>query len=268
MSASDPFLDGERDVVLLVGGLDPSGGAGLLTDAMVVRGAGLHPVLAATSIAVQNTSRVAQRHDLPAELVRAQLDVVAEEFRLGAVKSGMLPNEDIVATFAEWLSARPRLPLVLDPVLRATSGGELVDPVSVGAMTRFLFPRARVLTPNLDEASALTGLPIKDRDDLPRVAEALLELGPEWVLVKGGHLGRSGAVDYLASSGSGTWLVEAWRSYGETRGTGCALASGIAALLARGESVPDAARGAKMFVTAAIEAGYRAGKGRFLAPQS
>jgi hydroxymethylpyrimidine/phosphomethylpyrimidine kinase len=267
MSLSDPTLDRERHSVLLVGGIDPSGGAGLLLDAAVVRDLGLHPVSAVTSIAVQNTSRLARRYDLPATALREQLNVLAEEFLLETVKAGILPTVEIVETLADWLSGRPRLPLVLDPVLRSTSGGELVEVKVVEALTRSLLPRSRVLTPNLDEAIRLTGRAIKNRDDLPGVAEALLELGPEWVLVKGGHLERDEATDYLASRRGGTWLVEEPRPAGETRGTGCALASALAALLARGESVPEAARAAKSFVTAALDDGYRAGHGRFLAPR-
>ena len=268
MSPSDPAPAADRHAVLVVGGMDPSGGAGLLIDTMVVREIGLHPVSVATSIAVQNTSRVAKRYDLPGSLVREQLCVIAEEFSLGAVKSGLLPTAEIIEVLADWLSARPRLPLVLDPVFRATSGGALVDAAAMPAMVRVLFPRTRVLTPNLDEAAALTGRTLADRDDLPKAAALLLELGPEWVLLKGGHLGREEAADYLASKSGGTWLTDTRRQYGNTRGTGCALASALAAHLARGASIPDAARSAKAFVTQAMDAGYHAGQGRFLNPQN
>src|SRR5262245_57831258 len=187
--------------------MDPSGGAGLLTDATVVRELGCHPVLTVTAIAVENTERVAHRYDLPPTLVREQLEVLSEEFRLGAVKSGMLPSLEIVEVFADWLGGRPRLPLVVDPVLRATSGGELSDQAAVASMTRLLFPRSRVITPNLEEVAALTGLTVKDRNDVPRAATALLELGPEWVLVKGGHLSGDEAADYLVSRRESTWLT-------------------------------------------------------------
>ena len=264
MSSSE--LAGERHAVLLVGGLDPSGGAGLLIDAMVVREIGLHPVLAATTIAVQNTSHVASRYDVPATIVREQLNVSAEEFALGAVKAGLLPTAEIVEAFAEWLSDRPRLPLVLDPVMRASSGGELADAAAVKAVARLLLSRSRLITPNLHEAAALTGIAIQNRDDMQQAADALLGMGPEWVLVKGGHLSRDDAADYLASTQGGTWLVDAWRGHGNTRGTGCAMASAIAAHLAHGEAIPEAARKAKAFVTAALDDAYRSGQGRFLAP--
>ncbi len=264
MSSPETAAGADRHAVLLVGGLDPSGGAGLLTDATVVRRIGLHPVLAATAIAVQNTTRVAHRYDLPARLVREQLNVTAEEFSLGAAKAGILPTVEIVETVAEWLSARPRLPLVLDPVLRATSGGELVDAASMQAIVRVLFPRSRLITPNLEETAAFTGRVIQDRDDVAKAAEALLEMGPEWVLIKGGPSSRDDASDYLASARGGAWLVAPKHTHDDTRGTGCALASAIAAYLARGTPLPEAARSAKTFVTAAIDAGYRSGQGRFL----
>ena len=267
MSESDLALDRERHAVLLVGGLDTSGGAGILLDARVVDVRGLHAVAAATSVAVQNTSRLVTRYDLPASVFKAQLAVLAEEFLLGAVKTGVLPTVEIVEALAEFLAARPRLPLVIDPVFRSTSGGELVDATAIDAITRLLFPRARVLTPNLDEATALTGRAIRNREDLPEVADLLLGLGPEWVLVKGGHLSRDGACDYLASKDGGTWLDEEARLYRDTRGTGCALASALAAGLAHGEPVPEAAQAAKALVTAALDAGYVSGRGRFLDPQ-
>ena len=267
MSSSESMIQ-ERHSVLLVGGIDPSGGAGLLIDAMTVRTLGLHPVLAMTALAVQNTDRVVHRYDLPAGLVQEQLNVVSEEFALGAVKSGMLPTPAIVETLADWLSARPRLPLVLDPVLRATSGGALVDTAAIETIVRELFPRSRLVTPNLEEAALLTGQTIKDRDDIPRVAGSLLEMGPEWVLVKGGHLSGDTAADYLASKDGGSWLLESKRGHGETRGTGCALASAIASGLAGGDAIPDAVRSAKALVTEALDLGYCAGQGRFLNPQS
>lgn len=268
MSESDLGLDRERHAVLIVGGLDPSGGAGILLDARVVQLCGLHAVTAATAIAVQNTNRFANRHDLPDSVFRTELAVLAEEFLLGSVKTGMLPTLEIVEALAEFLAARPRLPLVIDPVLRSTSGGDLADPSAVEAMRRLLIPRARVLTPNLEEARALTGRVIKDRSDLPEVADLLLHLGSEWVLVKGGHLTRDTAWDYLASKDGGMWLEEEGRLHGNTRGTGCALASALAAGLARGLPVPEAAQAAKGLVTAALDAGYHSGRGRFLDPEA
>ncbi len=254
----------ERPAVLAVAGLDPSGGAGITVDAAVIRAFGLHPVTALTAVAVENTARVARRHDLTAALLAEELAVLAEEFLLGAVKTGMLAGAGLVEVVAAWLAERPRLPLVLDPVLRATNGGALGDPDLTAALTRHLLPRARVFTPNLAEAAAFTGRLVTDRDELPDLARALRDLGPEWVLVKGGHFSRGRASDYLLGPGVEVWLEDD-RLPRDARGTGCALASAIACALTRGAAVPDACREAKAFVSAGIASGYVTGEGRFLA---
>jgi hydroxymethylpyrimidine/phosphomethylpyrimidine kinase len=264
MADPDVPLEHGRPTVLLVAGIDPTAGAGLLLDAAVVRHLGLHPLGVTTGVAVQNTSRLANRQDLPGSLLGEQLAVLAEEFLLGAVKTGMLPTTEIMEALADWLAERPRLPLVLDPVLRTTSGGDLIEPAAIDTLTRLLIPRARVITPNLEEAAVLSGRPITDREQVPGAAQALLQLGADWVLVKGGHLPRAAATDYLASREGGGWIEDAFRPHGVTRGTGCALATAIACGLARGEAVPDAVRRAKSFIVSALDAGYRAGRGRFL----
>jgi hydroxymethylpyrimidine/phosphomethylpyrimidine kinase len=253
----------DRPAVLVVAGLDPSGGAGILTDAAVIRAFDLHPVTVLTAVAVQNTSRLGRRLDVPAPVLQEQLALLGEEFLLGAVKTGMLATTAAVETLAAWLAERPRLPLVLDPVLRSTSGGSLGEAGLLDAIKRVLLPRTRVATPNLEEAAALTGTAVADRDQVPDQARAIRELGPEWVLVKGGHLARGRASDYLAGPDVAVWLEEE-RSERTVRGTGCALASAVAAGLARGESVPDAARAAKSLVARGIEASYVAGQGRYL----
>jgi len=254
----------ERSAVLAVSGLDPSGGAGLLVDATVIRGFGLHPLTVQTGVAVQNTTRFASRHDASPELLREQLAVLGEEFLLGAVKTGMLGTARIVEALSEWLTERPRLPLVVDPVLRATSGGELSDLAARAVVVQRLLPRARVVTPNLAEAASLSGRTVERRDDVEGAAVAILGLGVEWVLIKGGHLPKGRASDFLAGPDTRLWIEETRRDDRVVRGTGCALASGIAAGLAHGESVPDAVRGAKRFVTLAIDAAYVSGRGRFL----
>ncbi len=253
----------DRPAVLTVAGLDPSGGAGIVTDAAVIRAFGLHPLTVLTGVAIQNTARVARVHPLPAGALEEQLTLLAEEFLLGAVKTGMLASAAGVESLAAWLTDRPRLPLVVDPVLKATSGGPLSEPGVRDALIKLLLPRARVVTPNLEEAAALTGLTLTDREQVPEAARALRDLGPDWVLLKGGHLPRGRASDYLAGPETGIWLEEP-RSDRRVRGTGCALASALAAGLARGESVEEAARAAKTFVTRGIEGSYVAGRGRFL----
>lgn len=254
----------DRAAVLLVGGLDPSGGAGLTVDAAVVRAFGLHPLPVAAGIAVQNTERLARRDDLPAADVIEQITVVTEEFLLGAVKLGMIGRAETAEKLGAWLAARPRLPAVLDPVLRTSSGGALAESGMAQVLIRHLVARVRVVTPNVEEATALTGVEIRTRDDVPAAARALRDLGANWVLVKGGHLPRARSSDFLAGPDLEAWIEEETVGERNVRGTGCALASAMAACLAAGEGVEDAAHTAKHFVTQAIEQSYVAGHGRFL----
>lgn len=254
----------ERPTVLLVAGLDPSGGAGLTLDAAVARAFGLHPLGVLTSVAVENTRRLARRIDLEGDAVRRQLAIVGEEFLIGSVKAGMLATVGAVHALADWLAERPRLPLVLDPVLRSSSGGALGEAGLLEAVRTYLLPRTRVATPNLDELAALTGMTVEERDQVPEAARALRGLGATWVLATGGHLPRDRGADFLSGPDAELWLEEPVRTASNVRGTGCALATAVASGLARGEAVPDAVRGAKAFVTAGLDGSYVTGEGRFL----
>lgn len=264
MSERDEPAGALRPTVLAVGGLDPSGGSGILLDAVLIRSLGSHALPVATSIAVQNTDRLEARHDLPPALLAQQLDTLSAEFLLGAVKTGMLATATLVEALAGWLGNLPRLPVVVDPVLRTASGGDLGGPGFRDALLRHLVPRARVLTPNLDEAGALLGQPVETREAMVPAARALRDLGADWVLLKGGHLAGIDSVDLLAGPEGESWLEEERREGGNVRGTGCALAAALAAGLAHGEAVPEAARNAKAAVTRGLDAAYRAGRGRFL----
>jgi hydroxymethylpyrimidine/phosphomethylpyrimidine kinase len=205
-----------------------------------------------------------RRIDLEGDAVRRQLAILGEEFLIGSVKAGMLATVDTVSALAEWLADRPRLPLVLDPVLRSSSGGVLGEAGLIEALRRDLLPRTRVATPNLGELEALTGMSVRDRDQVPEAARVLRGLGATWVLATGGHLPRDRGADFLAGPDVEIWLEETARTAGDVRGTGCALAAAVAAGLARGETVPDAVRGAKAFVTAGLDRSYVTGEGRFL----
>lgn len=250
--------------VLCVAGHDPSGGAGVLADAAVVRAFGLHPLTVLTGVAVQNSRAWGGRHEMSAAAVRAQLGVVSEEFSLGAAKIGMPGSAASVEALSVWLETRPRLPLVLDPVFTSTSGGELVDPNAEAVVASRLLPRATVVTPNIPEAARLSGVSISGRAQVPEAARLLLARGPRWVLIKGGHLSDHRADDYLAGPDGAEWLEADALSGGEVRGTGCALATALACGLAVGQSVPEAAREAKLAVAKARARAYAAGDGRFL----
>ena len=247
--------------VLCLGGIDPSGGAGLCVDAAVVRAMGLHALPVSTGTAVQSPRALVRVVPADPDLVREQLEMVEASFSVGAVKVGMLGSVNVSRVAADWLRARPRLPVVVDPVLRTSSGGSLGD---VSSLLQNLVPLARVLTPNLDEAAALTGLSVANRDEMEAAAHDLRDRGAQWVLVKGGHLPKGEAADYLEGPETSEWLVRPRRPGGPVRGTGCALASALAAGLARGDSVPEAAAHAKARVEHGIAHSVTVGDQRVL----
>ena len=258
-----PIVD--RPTVLTVAGLDPSGGAGLLQDVWVLRTLGLHVVSVMTGVAVQNSTRFLESHLLNQGLIRDQLQTLSTEFLLGAVKTGMLGGPGAVEYLGSWLEDRPQLPLVLDPVLMTSTGGELHPSGYTAALKTVLIPRATVLTPNLSEAEILTGFDVSNREQVPVAARGLRDLGATWVLIKGGHLpGRDAGGDFLLGPNTELWLESEFNGPVEFRGTGCAFASALAGGLALGETVVEASRQAKRFVEKAMAGGYGAGAGTFL----
>jgi hydroxymethylpyrimidine/phosphomethylpyrimidine kinase len=238
--------------VLVVAGLDPSGGAGLTADLEAVRGAGAEGWAVASAITAQGPAGVKAVAPVPADLLLAQIDALVagkgrQRARVGAVKTGMLATAELVQALAGRLSEAPlaRTPLVVDPVLLATSGEPLFDPgpASLQACLAPLLSRAALVTPNLAELEALTSRVISEDADAVAAAR---ELPCRAVLVKGGH--RRGAPVDLLVTADGVERFEGKRRPGTARGTGCRLASAIAAHLALGESLPTAVRKAKRLV--------------------
>lgn len=234
--------------VLVVAGLDPSGGAGLLADLEAVRAAGAEGWAVAAALTAQGAGGARGFEPASPEILRAQIDALllgAERPR--AVKTGMLATATLARTLATRLGERPleRIPLVVDPVLVASSGAPLFDAEGRGAGDALapLFARARLVTPNLSELAALTGLDVSTDDAAVRAARALPARA---VLVKGGH--REGAPLDLLVTARAVVRVPGRRRAGTARGTGCRLASGIAAFLAQGASLEEAVRGAKRLV--------------------
>ncbi len=237
--------------VLVIGGCDSSGGAGLARDLRALESQGVEAVIALTAVTAQSDSRVWAVHPVPPQLIRAQILSALESRRVGAVKIGMLGTAAAVEAVAESLPRGWDVPLVLDPVLRSTSGGELLDEAGRDAMQARLFPLTTLLTPNIPEAAHLCGAdPQAGSDTATRLAWAaqLLERGPRAVLIKGGHAAGAEAADLLAGAdGTREWLSSA-RLAGGLRGTGCALASAVAAGLARGEALEEACWNARRYV--------------------
>ena len=247
-------------VALTIAGSDSGGGAGIQADLKTFAAHGLHGASAITAVTAQNSVAVADFLVLPPGFVVAQIEAVASDMVVAAAKTGMLANSEIVEAVAGALH-RLRIPhLVVDPVMVAKSGDALLDPSAREAYLEYLFPLAEVLTPNLPEAGAFLGRPVRTLDEMRDAARELQMKGPRVVVVKGGHLSGD-AVDVFFD---GERLVEIEAPRIDTRnthGTGCTLSAAIAARLALGEEPLQAVRGAKAYLTEAIRGSYSVGAG-------
>lgn len=246
-------------VALTIAGSDSGGGAGIQADLRSFAAFGVHGTTAITAVTAQNTRAVTAIQMQPVACIRAQIDAVFDDFPVAAIKTGMLGTARVVRTVADALETRRHVPLVVDPVLVATSGAALGRDGLVAAMRRHLLPRAHLVTPNVPEAEQLIGARIRTRDDLLAAALRLREAGARAVLLKGGHLHGRDVHDVLVDAAGVNWYSHR-RVAGEAHGTGCTLAAAIAAGLARGETLRDAVRVAIDFVHDALERGYRPGK--------
>ncbi len=242
--------------VLVIAGSDSSGGAGLVQDVRTLARFGAQVLCAVTAVTVQSDSRVTAVHPVPPDTVRAQIEAALATGRVGAIKIGMLATRAIALTVAACLPPREQVPIVLDPVLASSSGAALLDAAGREALRDNLVPRATLVTPNIPEAAALLGTePAASEEELLRQAHAWLALGPAAVLIKGGHGSASEAVDLLLSAGRSPRRLIAPRIAKTQRGTGCALASGIAAGLAEGLELGDACARAKRHVLELLQQG-------------
>ena len=249
-------------VVLTIAGSDSGGGAGVQADLKTWQSLGVFGTSALTCVTAQNTREVRRLEALDPSLVADQIAAVFEDLPVVAVKTGALPTPEIVCTVAEALRAQGRPPLVVDPVLVATSGDALgVSGVSE-AMLSELGPIATLFTPNLEEAQTLAGAPVRDLIEMRAAAHALCERGLAAVLIKGGHLRvRDRAVDLL-TDGQETTEFEAPRlDIGPVHGTGCSLSAAIVAGLARGRTLAEAVEQAKSWLHAALRGAWQAGRG-------
>jgi hydroxymethylpyrimidine/phosphomethylpyrimidine kinase len=254
--------DAERAVwrALTIAGSDSGGGAGIQADLKTFAALGVFGMSVITSVTAQNTVGVQGVHDLPPEFVARQIDSVLEDIGVDAAKTGMLSSARIVEIVAAKVAAHRVERLVVDPVMVAKSGAPLLRPDAVTAVIEHLLPLALVVTPNLSEAQALSGVPVAGLDGMRESARRIHGLGPKHVVVKGGHLpGR--AVDLLYDGRSFVELDAERIDTPHTHGTGCVFSAAIAAGLAKGRAVPEAVAEAKRFVTAAIRHALPLGKG-------
>jgi hydroxymethylpyrimidine/phosphomethylpyrimidine kinase len=249
--------------VLIIAGSDSGGGAGIQADLKTVTALGGYAATAVTAITVQNTLGVTGVHPIPPEIVEAQARAVLDDIGADAIKTGMLGDVAMVETVARILDSARALPAVIDPVMVAKGGSNLLAPGAVEAVRALLIPRAGLLTPNAPEAEALTGLPAQTTDDLRRAGEALLRLGARAVLMKGGHVPGDSVVDLLMTPDGETSFEGERLDTRHTHGTGCTLASACAAGLAQGLGLTEAVARAWAYVHEAMRRapGFGAGHG-------
>ena len=242
--------------VLSIAGSDPSGGAGIQADLKTFAALGCHGMAVVTALTAQNTRGVSAVHLLPPEFVLSQIAMVFADIRVDAVKVGMLGSAAIVEAVARGLRDHGDVPVVLDPVLVATSGAVLGDDAVIAAMRRDLFPGATVVTPNLAEAGRLAGQPVSaEREAMAAAATTLRGAGPAAWLLKGGHGEESTADDVLVDASGAQWFSASRIATRNTHGTGCTLSSAIAAYLANGMALGDAVAHAKAYLTQALRGG-------------
>lgn len=242
----------KQPVVLTIAGFDPSGGAGVLADIKTIAAFECYGVAAVTSLTFQNTRQVLGALNQTAEAVREQISPLFEDFEIAAIKTGMLPTGEIIREVACIIRANAVPVVVVDPVLKSTSGFNLVDDLAVDALMTDLFPLASLVTPNIAEAQRISGVDIKDQLQMERAAEVILKIGSRAVLITGGDAGSGLSTDLLLDArGAAVFSTERIRSK-HTHGTGCTLASALACLLARGCSLRESVPIAKQYVTQAI----------------
>ena len=248
-------------VALTIAGFDPSGGAGIVADVKTFTAYGCFAAAAVTSLTYQNTTGVFGAAHQTAEAVRAQVMPVVEDFRVAGAKTGMLPTREIITEVARLFRETDLPAPVVDPVVRSTSGFDLIDDEALGALKAELLPLARIVTPNIPEAERLTGLVIRDRKAMHEAARLIRGMGARAVLVKGGHLEADEAYDVLDEGGGVITFTAPRVETTSTHGTGCTLAAAIAACLAHRTRLDDSVAEAKRFVTEAIRRAPRLGRG-------
>jgi hydroxymethylpyrimidine/phosphomethylpyrimidine kinase len=247
--------------VLIIAGSDSGGGAGVQADIKTVTMLGGYAASAITAITVQNTLGVEAIHALPVTLMDAQARAVLTDIGADAIKTGLLGSADMVEAVAALLDDYPAIPAIVDPVMVAKGGRDLLDPSGLERLRALLLPRAALLTPNAPEAATLTGLAVESIDDARRAAEALLALGARAVLLKGGHIPGDRVIDLLATPAGETLFEGPRLDTPHTHGTGCTLASGCALGLAEGLPLDLAVARAWAYVAEAIRSAPGLGAG-------
>lgn len=246
---------------LTIAGSDSGGGAGIQADLKTFAAHGVHGLCAIAALTAQHTRGVTAVHVPPIAMLRAQIDACFEDFRVGAIKLGMLATADVIHAVADALERHAPMHVVLDPVMVATSGARLLAPDALDALRARLVPMASLLTPNIPEAELLLGQPVGDAVAAEHALHALQAAGARAVLLKGGHLDEGAQVVDRLLHGADTFRFTHPRLSVEGHGTGCTLASSIAAQLCRGRDLRDACDAATAYISRALATGYRPGRG-------
>jgi hydroxymethylpyrimidine/phosphomethylpyrimidine kinase len=254
-------MPSERRAALTIAGSDSSGGAGIQADLKTFAALGVYGTSAITAITAQNTLGVTQTFPLPADLVTAQIEAVATDISLHATKIGMLANSAIAEAVAATIQEMDLPNVVVDPVLVAKSGDRLLDEDAVQTLTQELLPRALLVTPNIPEAELLSGRTIASRDDVREAARRIRALGPTAVVITGGHASGDEVIDVLFDGKQFSEFHTRRIDTRHTHGTGCTFASAIAAYLALGCSLAEAAEQAQKYVAGAIRHALAIGRG-------
>lgn len=246
---------------LTIAGSDSGGGAGAQADLKTFLACGVHGMSAFTAITVQNSLGVTGVYELPPNAVAEQIESVAIDIGVGAAKTGMLASAPIMTAIAEAVQRLGVAPLVVDPVCASQHGDPLLQPDAFDALRNTIIPLATLITPNLNEVRLLTGIEVHTRADMDGAARALYELGPKWVLVKGGHLATGDSVDVLYDGSTFLEFTAPRHDTKHTHGSGDTLAAAITSALARGMDVPTAVAFGKWFVTEAVANSFPLGAG-------
>jgi hydroxymethylpyrimidine/phosphomethylpyrimidine kinase len=242
--------------VLTIAGSDSGGGAGIQGDLKTFSALGCFGTSAITAITAQNTLGVSAIHSIPAEIVKKQIKAVLEDIKPSAIKIGMVHSAELAVAIASVLKDYPKIPIIFDPVMVATSGDKLIENGTIDTLKQVLFPLSALVTPNLDEAALLAEMEINNLEDMEAAAEKIIGFGCEAVLVKGGHLkGKQLSDIYLDKNGFKQVFQSEFVDTNNTHGTGCSLSSAIAAFTARKLDLIAAIAEAKFYIQHAIESG-------------
>ncbi len=247
------------NIALTIAGSDPSGGAGIQADLKVFHRFAVYGLSALSAATAQNTFGVSAIERIEGPFLYEQLNTLLSDLRPDALKTGMLLSPEAVRAVASIVTSYNLPNLVVDPVILSSTGKSLLEKKAADIMREELFPLAKIITPNIVEASALTGISVSDEGTMEQAAIALKRFGPEFVIITGGHLADETLE--IIYDGKTFHMLRGNKIAGEFHGTGCAFSAAITALLAKGTSVTDAAREAKAFVASAIENSLALGKG-------